>query len=81
VGVINLFFLYLPFFLITFVCLAIAGVAVLTAKGCEGSRGTFKPSFLAVLKLFALNVAIDLVIFIIIGAISKVIVVDIGGIY
>jgi hypothetical protein len=82
-GVINLVFIYLPFFLITFVCMVFAAVTVLDSRGCNACapKGSLRPSFAATLKIFGINTAINFVIFILIGALAKVIVVDLGGIY
>lgn len=69
-GVINLLFVYLPFFLATFALMLIASARVLSAacyEHCEGS--TLKPSFVAALKLFGLNAAVALVCFAIVGSI------------
>lgn len=75
-GVLNLIIIYLPFFLITFVLMMIAAANVLSAgcaDYCEGS--SFKPSFIRALKIFGINCACSLVLFLIIGSITGVIIV------
>ena len=75
-GVLNLVIIYLPFFLITFVLMAIATACVLSAgctDYCEGS--SLKPSFIRTLKIFGINCACSLVLFLIIGSMTGVIIV------
>lgn len=75
-GVLNFLIIYLPFFLVTFVLMAIAATGVLSAgctDYCEGS--SFKPSFLRTLKILGINALCSLVLFLIIGSMTGVIVV------
>lgn len=69
-GLINLLFVYLPFFICTYALMLVAGARVLGAgcyERCEGS--SLKPSFVAAVKLFLLNCACALVFMAIIGSI------------
>lgn len=70
-GVINFFVIYLPFFAVTFLLFVVAGAQAVNAKGCN----RLKNSAFFILKIFGLNAGCDFVIFIIIGAFAKVIVV------
>ncbi len=68
-GLLNFLFVYLPAFIFSLILLLFATVRALTAgccERCETSR--FKPSFLDIVKLFALNAAVCFVFFIIAGA-------------
>lgn len=75
-GVLNLIVIYLPFFLITFVLMVIASANVLSA-GCSDycENSSLKPSFVKTLKIFGINCACSLVLFLIIGSVTKVIIV------
>ena len=69
-GMLNFVFIYLPAYLATAVLFIFAAAAVFQASclDCrEGSR--LKPSFISVLKIFAVNAAVNFVFFIIIGSI------------
>ena len=70
-GILDLFVVYAPFFLITFVFLTVAGARAARAVGC----GRMKAAALALGKIYGLNVAADFVVFVIIGSFAKVIVV------
>ncbi len=73
-GLVNLLLIYLPFFICTFCCFVLCAT-VTVAPDCGCKNGTLKPSFVNTLKIFAINVAIAFLLFIIIGSIFKVIVV------
>lgn len=73
-GLINLLLIYLPFFLCTFCCFVLCAT-VTVAPDCGCKNGGLKPSFVNTLKIFAINVAIAFVLFVIVGSIFKVIVV------
>lgn len=70
-GVINLLLIYLPFFLITFVCMLLAAASILS-ESCMERCGTseLKPSFVCTLKILGINAACALVLFLIVGAIA-----------
>lgn len=77
IGLVNLFVAYIPFFLCSFICFSLCAVSVL-APDCGCSNGTeLKNSFVQTLKLFAINVAISFVIFVIIGSIFGVIIIEV----
>lgn len=72
VGIINLIFVYAPFFLCTFACMLFgACIAINLPPHC----GSVRQSTITLLKFYGVNVLINFVIFLIIGAITKVIVV------
>ncbi len=75
-GVFNLIIIYLPFFLITFVCMVLAAANILSSSctDCSGHTG-LRQSFVCALKIFGINAACALVLFLIIGSISGVIIV------
>lgn len=74
-GVLNLIFIYLPFFISTFACfLFCACLATYPQSGCSPSG--LKPSFVSTVKLFGINLLIAVVVFLIIGSIFGVIVVE-----
>lgn len=73
-GLINLLLVYLPFFLCTFCCFTLCAT-VTVAPECGCKNGGLKPSFVNTLKIFAVNVAIAFVLFVIVDSIFKVIVV------
>ena len=70
-GILNIFLIYVPFFLVTAVLLAVAGVRVVNAAGCDRVR----KAALALAKLYAINMTVCFVIFLIVGSFTKVIVV------
>ena len=70
-GTVNMIVIYIPFFLVTFVCMAVAGARAASAVGCNRVRA----SALSLLKIYGVNTAADFVIFVIIGSFVKVIVV------
>lgn len=74
-GLVNLLLIYLPFFLCTFCCFVLCAV-IAAAPACACCKTGLKPSFVQTVKVFGANVAIAFVLFIIIGAIFKVIVVS-----
>lgn len=75
-GLLNLLLIYLPFFIVSFVCMTLALCNILNSSctDCAGDS-TLKPSFVATLKIFGINIAINFVLFLIIGAIFGVIIV------
>lgn len=70
-GVLNLVIIYLPFFLVTFVLMVVATAGVLSA-GCTDycENSSLKPSFIRTLKIFGINCACSLVLFLIIGSMT-----------
>lgn len=74
-GLVNLLLIYLPFFLCTFCCFVLCAV-IAAAPDCACCKTGLKPSFVQTLKVFGVNVAIAFVLFVIVGAIFKVIVVS-----
>lgn len=74
-GLVNLLLIYLPFFLCTFCCFVLCAV-IAAAPDCARCKTGLKPSFVQTLKVFGLNIAIAFVLFVIVGAIFKVIVVS-----
>lgn len=74
-GLVNLLLIYLPFFLGTFCCFVLCAV-IAAAPDCACCKTGLKPSFVQTLKVFGVNVALAFVLFVIVGAIFKVIVVS-----
>ena len=70
-GVLNLIVIYLPFFLLTFACMVVGGARAAKALGCGRVRSTA----LLMLKVYGVNVALDFVIFVLLGVFVKVLVV------
>lgn len=70
-GIVNIIFIYVPFFVFTLVCMIVAGVRALNTVGCN----RLKTAGLALLKIYGINMAFNFVIFVIVGAFTKVIVV------
>ena len=70
-GLTNLLLVYLPFFLLTFVCAAVAGARAVAAKGCDRMKCTA----LTLLKIFAVNVAFAFLFFLIVGSVTKVVII------
>lgn len=69
-GVVNLIFIYIPFFLISTLLLMVTAVCALSAPCSECSeRSSLKPSFLKALKIFAVNIACNFVFVVIVGSI------------
>ena len=71
-GILNLLCCYLPFFFATLVLFVIAVSSILTACNRPTANG-LKSYLLPTVKLFAINVAISLVLFLIVGSIFGVI--------
>ncbi len=68
VGVLNIVFAYLPFFLLSLVLFLVGGIYSIRYGACsKNCRYGLKTSFVALVKLFALNVAIAFVCFVIVG--------------
>lgn len=74
-GVFNLLFVYLPFFIGTLICFLMCAV-VSSSQDCSCNGYGLKNSFVSTAKLFAINVAISLIFFLIIGSIFGVLVVE-----
>ena len=70
-GVLNMVVIYIPFFLVTFLLMCVAGAKAASAVGCD----RLKRTALTLAKIYGLNIAANFVIFVIVGAFSKVIVV------
>ncbi len=76
IGIINLIFIYIPFFLITFVCMLFAAAKTAGQYYCQCTpNGGLRPPVVTNIKCYFVNVAINFFIFIVIGAMTKVIVV------
>ena len=60
-GVVNMIVVYIPFFLVTLVCMIVAGVRALNTVGCN----RFRTAGLALLKIYGLNIAVNFVVFVI----------------
>ena len=67
----NLVDIYLPFVLLTFACMVVGGARAAKALGCGRVRSTA----LLLLKVYGVNVALDFVIFVLLGVFVKVLVV------
>ena len=75
-GIMNLIFIYLPFFLLSFCLLLVGGsVALRQCNMCASSDALLRPSISTLLKVFAINVLANFIIFLLIGSLTKVIVV------
>lgn len=75
-GIINLLCVYLPFFIATFVCFMLATIAALKNPCADSSCNSgLRPSFIGVLKMLGINIAINFALFLIIGSMTKVIIV------
>ncbi len=72
-GILNLLICYLPFFLASLVLFVIAASNVLSSCVSNKTENGLKPYLLPTLKLFGINVAIGLVLFLIIGSFFGVI--------
>lgn len=72
-GILNLLLCYLPFFLATFVLFVVATANILSAYCTQCTESGLKPYLLQTLKIFAINVAIGLVLFLIVGSFFGVI--------
>ncbi len=69
-GLLNFLFVYLPVFIISVIMLVIASAVVLSASCTEcNGKNSLKPSFVNLLKLFALNAAALFAFYIIAGLI------------
>lgn len=67
-GLFNFLFCYLPVFIFSVALMLIATVRVLSASCTEcGEKSKLKPSFVALLKIFAINAAIAFVFFVLVG--------------
>lgn len=76
IGIINLIFIYIPFYIGAFVSFLIcACIALRQANICTCSGSILRPSVATVLKLFGFNVLLNVLIFLLIGAMVDVIVV------
>ena len=75
-GIMNLIFVYLPFYLLTFCLLLVGGsVALRQCNMCASSDALLRPSISTLLKVFAINILANFIIFLLIGSLTKVIVV------
>lgn len=76
-GLINLLFAYLPFCLVTFVCFLLSASAVLRSGCADRCSSTLKASFVDTLKLAGINIVIGFFLFVLIGSIYGVIIVEV----
>lgn len=76
VGVMNLLFIYLPFFVLSF-CMLLVGssAALIQCNSCACGDALLRPSISILLKVFGLNLLANFIIFLLIGSVTKVIVV------
>lgn len=74
-GILNLLLSYMPFFIGTLCCFLLCA-SVVCAPSCSCSSSGLKPSFISTLKIFGINVLISLILFLVIGSIFGVIVVE-----
>lgn len=78
IGVMNLIFIYIPFYLVTFFSMLVGGsVALFHAGNCACKDSLLKPSVVILIKTFGINILSNGVIILLIGAVTKVIVVSI----
>lgn len=70
-GIVNLVIIYIPFFLASLIFMIVAASKSVSAKGC----GRMKSTAISLLKIYAFNIGFDFVLFVVIGAFAKVIVV------
>ena len=68
-GLLNFLFIYLPVFIISVFLLVIATARVLSASCTECGSGKLKPSFIAFLKILAINAAVCFVFIVLVGII------------
>lgn len=72
-GILNLLLCYLPFFIATVIMFLIVTVNVLTACKSASTESGLKPYVIPTLKIFGINVAIGIVLFLIVGSFVGVI--------
>lgn len=70
-GLLNFLLIYLPFFILTAALFTVGAAIASNSSNCECAGGSkLKPSFVALLKVFLLNVATAFALFIVVGSIS-----------
>ena len=75
-GIMNLIFIYIPFYFGSFICLMVgACVALRQCNACASGNTLLRPSIAVLLKTFGLNILFNFIVFLLIGAVTKVIVV------
>lgn len=72
-GILNLLLCYLPFFIATFLLFVVCSANVLTACKSASTESGLKPYVIPTVKIFAINVAIGLILFLIVGSFVGVI--------
>lgn len=76
IGLINLIFIYIPFYIGAFVLFLIcACIALRQANMCACNNSILRPSVSTILKLLGLNILLNGIVFLLIGAMTDVIVV------
>lgn len=75
IGIFNLIFVYMPFFICTLICFLLCVVAV-SSPDCSCNSYGLKQSFISTMKILAINALIALIFFLIIGSIVGVVVVE-----
>lgn len=75
-GIMNLIFVYIPFYLASFVCLMVgACIAQRQCNICASSNSILRPSISTILKALGINILFNFIVFLLIGSLTKVIVV------
>ena len=78
IGVMNLIFIYIPFYIGSFIFLLVGGcVALRQCNLCANNNAILRPSIATLLKAYGLNILFNFIVFLLIGAVTKVIVVAI----
>lgn len=76
IGLMNLIFVYLPFFIGSFICLLIgACIAQRQCNMCASNNSILRPSIATILKALGINILFNFIVFLLIGAVTKVIIV------
>jgi hypothetical protein len=76
IGLMNLIFIYIPFFIGSFIFFLVgASIALRQCNICACNNSILRPSISTILKAFAINLLFNFVVFMLIGALTKVIIV------
>lgn len=76
VGIMNLIFIYIPFYFGSFICILVgACIAQRQCNMCASNNSLLRPSIATLLKAFGVNILFNFVVFLLIGAVTKVVVV------
>ena len=76
IGIMNLIFIYIPFYFGSFICMLVSAcIAQRQSNMCASGNSLLRPSVAVLLKAIGVNILFNFIVFLLIGSVTKVIVV------